>query len=370
MLNGIVSTPMAKNLFSSIKLGPYSLPNRIAMAPMTRNRAGAGHVPTELMATYYRQRVSGGLLITEATQVTPRGIGYPNTPGIHSSEQVEGWKRVVESVHHGGGHIFLQLWHVGRASHPLFQPNGDLPVAPSAIAPKGQLYTPEGMKPFEAPRALELAEIPGIVEDYRQGAKNALDAGFDGVEIHGANGYLPDQFLRDGSNQRTDDYGGPVENRARFLLEVTKAAIDVWGSERVGVRLSPGGAFGDMKDSDSKKTFSHAVSALDALEIAYVHFKESTYDDVRHGGEIVPRDIFRPLFNGAILVNGEYNREKAEAVISSGAADMVAFGKSFLANPDLPKRLQLGLELNEPDPATFYGGTEKGYTDYPAALIS
>jgi N-ethylmaleimide reductase len=361
---------MAKSLFSPIKLGPYRLPNRVVMAPMTRNRAISGHVPNPLAVQYYSQRSSAGLLITEATQVTPRGIGYPNTPGIHSPEQIAGWKPVTEAVHGNNGHIFLQLWHVGRASHPLYQPNGELPVAPSAIAPKGEIYTPEGMKPYETPRALETAEIPGIVDDYRRGAQNALAAGFDGVEIHGANGYLIDQFLRDGTNQRTDDYGGSIENRLRFLLEVTQAAIDVWGADRVGVRLSPGGAFNDMKDSDSTKTFSAAVSALDALEIAYVHFKESTQDDVRHGGEILPCGLFRPLFQGALIANGDYSRDRADALIAAGEADLIAFGKAFLANPDLPRRLQLGLELNTPDTATFYGGTEKGYTDYPASTIS
>ncbi len=361
---------MAKTLFSPIKLGPYSLPNRVVMAPMTRNRAAPNNVPSKMAIQYYGQRASAGLIVTEATQVTPRGIGYPNTPGIHSAEQVDAWKPIVEEVHRNNGHIFLQLWHVGRASHPLFQPNNDLPVAPSAIAPQGQLYTPEGMKAYETPRALALAEIQGIVDDYRQGAQNALAAGFDGVEIHGANGYLPDQFLRDGSNHRTDDYGGPVENRARFLLEVTQAAIDVWGTDRVGVRLSPGGSFNDMKDSDSKKTFGYVVSALDALEIAYVHFKESTHDDQRYGGEIIPSSIFRPMFQGAIMVNGDYSRDRGDAVIAESTADLVSFGRSFLANPDLPARLKTGIELNTPEPATFYGGNEKGYTDYPSAVIS
>ncbi len=361
---------MTKNLFSPIKLGTMTLSNRIVLAPMTRNRAGAGNAPTELGATYYRQRASAGLLITEATQVSPRGVGYPNTPGIHSSEQVAGWRFVTDAVHQTNGRIFLQLWHVGRASHPLFQPNGDLPVAPSSIAPQGQIYTPEGMKPYEAPRALETAEIPELVEAYRTGAKNALEAGFDGVEIHGANGYLPEQFLLDGTNQRTDDYGGSIENRARFLLEITRAAIDVWGANRVGVRLSPGSSFNDMKDSDPEKVFSHVISELDALEIVYVHLKEASEADVRHGGKVIPSSLFRPLFQGALMLNGGYNRDRADAAIASGVADMISFGTSFLANPDLPRRMQIGAELNEPDPRTFYGGTEKGYTDYPAITIS
>jgi len=361
---------MKKDLFSPIKLGPYSLRNRIALAPMTRNRARAGNVPSDLAPLYYGQRASAGLLITEATQVTPRGVGYPNTPGIHTSEQTAGWRPVVEAVHRAGSVIFLQLWHVGRISHPLFQPNGDLPVSPSSIAPKGELNTPEGMKPYVPPRALETSEIPGIVEDYRAGARNALEAGFDGVEVHGANGYLPDQFLRDGTNQRTDAYGGSVENRARFLLEVTQAAIEVWGPDRVGVRLSPSGAFNDMHDSDPEKTFGHVIAALDALEIAYVHLREGSEDDVRHGGKIVPTAIFRTLFQGALIVNGGYNRERADAVIAKGEGDMVSFGTPFIANPDLPRRFQIGAELDEPDSATIYGGGAKGYTDYPALSIS
>jgi len=361
---------MTKNLFSPIKLGPYSLPNRIAMAPMTRCRAGAGNVPSDLAATYYSQRASAGLLITEATQVMPQGMGYLNTPGIHSAEQVAGWRRVVDAVHNAQGRIFLQLWHVGRISHTLFQPDHALPVAPSAIAAKGDHYTPEGPKPFETPRALEASEIPALVEAYRRGAENAKAAGFDGVEIHAANGYLIDQFLEDGTNQRTDAYGGPIENRARFLMEVAQAVIAVWGADRVGVRLSPGGSFNSMSDSDPEKTFGYVVSALDALEIAYIHIRESANVDVRHGAKLIPAAFFRPLFQGAIVVNGGYTRQRADAVISQGEADIVAFGSSFLANPDLPRRLKIDAELNAPDPSTFYGGGEKGYTDYPSLLVS
>jgi N-ethylmaleimide reductase len=264
----------------------------------------------------------------------------------------------------------LQLWHVGRISHPLFQPNRELPVAPSAVRPQGEVSTPEGLKPYETPRVLELSEIPALVEAFRAGARNALEAGLDGVEIHAANGYLIDQFLQDGTNQRTDAYGGSVENRSRFLLEVTQAAVDVWGSDRVGVHLSPSGTFNDMKDSDGEKTFSYAVSALDALEIAYVHLKEGLEADIRHGGKIVPSALFRPLFQGALMVNGGYNRDRADAVIGSGEADMVSFGVPFIANPDLPRRFQIGAELNEADPRTFYSGGEKGYTDYPAITVS
>lgn len=361
---------MNKGLFSPIKVGPYSLPNRIALAPMTRCRAGEGNVPSPLAPLYYSQRASAGLLITEATQVTPMGVGYPHTPGIHSADQVEGWKPVVEAVHHAGSRIFLQLWHVGRISHPSFLPERAQPVAPSAIAAKGTHYTPEGMQPFPVPRALETAEIAGVVEDFRKGAQNALAAGFDGVEIHGANGYLIDQFLRDGTNQRTDEYGGSIENRARLLLEVTQAVIDVWGTDRVGVRLSPDGTFNDMKDSDPAKMFGYAIEQLDGLEIAYVHIREGSKADVRHGATLVPTTTFRPLFQGALIVNEGYNRERGDAVIANGVADMVAFGSSFLANPDLPKRLQSGAELNSPDTKTFYTQGEKGYTDYPVLKVS
>lgn len=360
-----------KHLFAPVKLGPYSLLNRIVLAPMTRCRARSGNVPSELAPTYYGQRATAGLLITEGSQVSPRGVGYPNTPGIHTAEQVAGWRPVVDAVHRANSRIFLQLWHVGRVSHPLFQPNGETPIAPSAIAPKGEIQTPEGAKPFVVPRALEASEIPGVVEEFRTGAKNALEAGFDGVEIHGANGYLLDQFLEDGTNQRTDDYGGPVENRMRLLLEVTQAAIDVWGSSRVGVRLSPGGTFNDMNDSEPEKTFGTAIAALDSLEILYVHLRQRSEEDLRrHGGKIIPSSLFRPLFQGALILNGGYNRERAAAAIAKGDADLVAFGSSFIANPDLPRRLQIGAELNDPDPATFYGGDAKGYTDYPTLVVS
>lgn len=354
------------NLHSDYELGPLRLPNRLVMAPMTRNRAGADNVPTELAARYYAQRASAGLIVTEATQVAPEGVGYPGTPGIHSREQAAGWNRVTDAVHRAGGRIFLQLWHVGRISHPLFQPGGALPVAPSAIAPAGQLYTPEGMKPYVTPRALETDEIPGIVAQFRRGAANALEAGFDGVELHGANGYLPDQFLRDGTNRRADAYGGTVENRARFLLEAARALIDVWGADRVGVRLSPSGTFNDMKDASPLSTFGYAMRALDRLGVVYVHLVEGGEAEVRHGGTIVPTDRLRPLFRRTLIVNGGYDRERAEAVIGAGRADLVSFGRLFLANPDLPRRLRTGAPLNAPDQDTFYGGDAKGYTDYPA----
>lgn len=355
------------SLFSPIQLGAYTLPNRIVMAPLTRNRAGEGNVPTELNAIYYAQRSSAGLLISEATQVTPYGQGYPATPGIHSPAQVEGWKAVTNAVHARGGRIFLQLWHVGRISHPSLQPGGVLPVAPSAIAPEaGEAMTYEGSKPFVTPRALEIEELPGIVEAYRQGAANALAAGFDGIEVHGANGYLLDQFLRDGTNKRTDAYGGSVENRARLLLEVTEAVVGVWGADRVGVRLSPSSTFNSMTDSDPKATFGYAVDALNRFGLAYLHLLEPSEADERHGGILIPTAFFRPLFKGTLMVNWDYDRDKANAAIASGAADLVSFGKLFIANPDLPERFQANASLNEPDPSTFYGGGEEGYIDYPA----
>jgi len=353
-----------KDLFSPIQLGRYELPNRIVMAPLTRNRAGEGNVPLEMHVTYYTQRASAGLIITEATQVDPQGVGYPHTPGIHSQAQVDAWKSVTDSVHAQGGRIFLQLWHVGRVSHPSFH-DGELPIAPRAIAPQGEAMTYEGMQPFVTPRALETEEIPDIIEQFRRGAQNALTAGFDGVEVHGANGYLLDQFLRDGTNQRQDAYGGSIENRARLLLEVTQAAIDVWGSDRVGVRLSPSSTFNDMSDTDPRATFGYTVRALNGLNLAYLHLLEPSEADLRHGGTAIPTQEFRPLYDGNLMVNWDYDKAKGNAAIAAGDADLVSYGKLFIANPDLPKRFRLDAPLNEPDPSTFYGGDEHGYTDYP-----
>ncbi len=353
------------DLFTPIQLGPYTLPNRIVLAPLTRNRAGAGNVPTEMNATYYAQRATAGLLITEASQVSPQGMGYPATPGIHSPEQVTGWRLVSNAVHARGGRIFLQLWHVGRISHPSLQPGGALPVAPSAIRAEGEAQTYEGPKPFVTPRALETAEIPGIVEQFRQGAENALSAGFDGVEIHGANGYLLDQFLRDGTNQRTDNYGGSIENRARLHLEVTEAVVGVWGADRVGIRLSPSGTFNSMHDSKPKATFGYLVEALNRFGLAYLHLLEPSEADIRHGGTSIPTSYFRPIFQGNLITNWGYDRDKGDAVIASGDANLVSFGTLFLANPDLPERFKLNAPLNQPDSTTFYGGDEKGYIDYP-----
>lgn len=335
------------------------------MAPLTRNRAESGNVPGPMNATYYAQRATAGLIIAEATQVSPQGVGYFSTPGIHSPEQVAGWRLVTDAVHERGGRIFLQLWHVGRISHPSLQPGGELPVAPSAIAAKGEAMTYSGPRPFVTPRALETHEVPDIVEQFRQGAENALAAGFDGVEIHGANGYLLDQFLRDGTNQRTDHYGGSIENRARLHLEVTEAVVSVWGADRVGMRLSPSGTFNSMHDSNPKATFGYLVEALNRFDLAYLHLLEPSEADIRYGGTASPNSYFRPLFKGNLMTNWDYDREKGNAVIASGDADLVSFGKLFIANPDLPERFRLNAPLNQPDPATFYGGDEKGYIDYP-----
>lgn len=353
------------NLFSPYKLGDLELPNRIIMAPLTRNRAGEGNVPGKINATYYAQRATAGLIISEASQISPQGLGYPGTPGIHSPEQIAGWKLITEAVHQQGGRIFLQLWHVGRISHPDLQPDGALPVAPSAIAAKGEAATYEGMKPHVTPRALETTEIPGIVEQYRKATENALKAGFDGVEIHSANGYLLDQFLRDGTNQRTDQYGGSIENRARLVMEVTEAVVAVAGAGRVGVRLSPSGTFNDMHDSNPLATFGYVAEALNRFGLAYLHIVEVMGADLRHGGTEVPTSALRDRFTGTLMVNGGYDLERGNAVLSSKQADLVSFGIPFIANPDLPQRFAMNAPLNPADSATFYGGGEKGYIDYP-----
>ena len=353
------------DLFTPIQLGRYTLPNRIIMAPLTRCRAGEGSVPTSLNVDYYRQRASAGLIISEASQVSQQGQGYPATPGIYSPEQIAGWKLVTDAVHQQNGRIFLQLWHVGRSSHSSFQPGGALPVAPSAIAIEGELLTDQGMKPYETPRALERDEISGIVEQFRQGAENALEAGFDGVEIHGANGYLLDQFLRDGANKRTDDYGGSIENRARLQLEITEAVVGVWGNDRVGIRLSPSSTFNGMSDSNPEATFGYSVEQLNRFNLAYLHLLEPGESDLRHGGHAVPTAYFRPIYRGNLMANWDYDQAKANAAIASGSADLISFGKAFIANPDLPERFKLNAPLNPPDPDTFYGGGEHGYTDYP-----
>jgi N-ethylmaleimide reductase len=353
------------DLFTPFRLGPLALPNRIVMAPMTRNRAGPGDAPTELNATYYAQRAGAGLIVAEASQVSPEGLGYPHTPGIYSDAQIAGWKLVTDAVHAAGGRIFLQLWHVGRISHPSLQPDGALPVAPSAIAPAGQAWTLDGMKPYVTPRALETAEIPGIVAQYRQGAANAKAAGLDGVEVHAAHGYLLDQFLRDKTNHRTDKYGGSAENRARLVVEVMEAVASVWGGDRAGVHLSPTNlAFNDISDSDPAQTFATAVRALDQLGLAYLHLVEPGPADPIGPGPRLDAAFFRPLWHSALVVNKAYDLDRANAALRSGAADLISFATLFIANPDLPERLRRGAPFNPPERKTYYGGGAAGYTDY------
>ena len=345
------------NLFIPVKIGELNLPNRIIMSPLTRCRASEGRIPNRMMAEYYSQRASAGLIMSEATSVAPMGVGYPDTPGIWSKEQVEGWKLVTKAVHAAGGRIFLQLWHVGRISDPVYL-NGELPVAPSAIAPAGHVNQIRPLKPFVTPRALELSEIPAIIEAYRKGADNAKAAGFDGVEIHGANGYLLDQFLQDGTNKRTDRYGGTIENRARLMLEVTDAVISVWSSGRVGMHLAPRGDAQDMKDSNPRVTFGYVAEQLGKRHIAFICTRESL-------GLNRLSPSLKKIFGGALIANEGFNQISAEAEIQSGQADAVAFGKLFIANPDLPARFATKAPLNAPVPETFYGSGPKGYTDYP-----
>lgn len=344
-------------LFEPLKLGAITLPNRIIMAPLTRSRSGAARIPNELMKEYYTQRVSAGLILTEATSVTPMGVGYADTPGIWSDEQVVGWKKITESVHKAGGRIFLQLWHVGRISDPIFL-NGELPVAPSAIQPKGHVSLVRPEKPYVTPRALELSEIPEIIEQYRKGAENAKKAGFDGVEIHGANGYLLDQFLQDKTNTRADIYGGSIENRARLMLEVTDAVISVWGKDRVGMHLAPRADAHDMGDSDLEATFTYVGRELGKRGIAFIAAREA------EGADSLGSKI-KAAFGGVYIANEKFTRESAEAIIEKGNADAVAFGQAFIANPDLPQRFAARAPLNSPDFSTFYSGGSKGYTDYP-----
>lgn len=352
----------ATSLLQPLQVGELHLPSRVVMAPMTRNRADADDAPHALNVEYYRQRAGAGLIIAEASQVSPQGKGYPRTPGIYSEKQVAGWRNVADAVHGAGGRIFLQLWHVGRISHPVTQQGGALPVAPSAIAPNGQAVTDSGLKDFVTPRALETAEITGIVEQFRKGAANAKAAGFDGVEIHGANGYLIDQFLRDGTNKRTDSYGGSLEKRARFLREVTEAVAGVWGGDRVGVRLSPLGDFNSMSDSDPAKTFGYAAEVLGRYGLAYLHIVEGGHES---GEGMLDWAELKRRFGGVYIANGGYDRESAIAVLASGRADLVSFATPYIANPDLAERFRLGAPLAQSDRATFYGGDARGYTDYP-----
>jgi 2,4-dienoyl-CoA reductase-like NADH-dependent reductase (Old Yellow Enzyme family) len=344
-------------LFDPIALGDLALNNRIIMAPLTRCRADAGRVPSDLMVEYYRQRASAGLILTEATSVTPMGVGYPNTPGIWSAEQIQGWRTVTDAVHAAGGKIVLQLWHVGRISDPIYL-DGQLPVAPSALKPAGHVSLVRPKKEYETPRALETAEIAGVIEAYRKGAENAKEAGFDGVELHAANGYLIDQFLQSRTNQRTDAYGGPLENRARLLLEVTDALIGVWGAGRVGVHLAPRGDSHDMGDDNPAQTFGYVARELGKRKIAFLFTREHPGDD-----SLTPQ--LKQQFGGALIANERFTKEQGNAWLAEGKADAIGFGVPFIANPDLVKRLEQDAPLNEPKFETFYGSSPEGYIDYP-----
>jgi N-ethylmaleimide reductase len=357
-------------LLSRYRLGEIELKNRLVMSPMTRSRAVDRNVQNPLAAAYYAQRATAGLIVSEATQVSPQGVGYIRTPGIHSREQLAGWRQVTDAVHRAGGTIFAQLWHVGRISHPDFH-DGELPVAPSAIAADGEVFTHRGRTKMVTPRALEAHEVPGIVEQFRRGAEHAKAASFDGVELHGANGYLLDQFLRDGANRRRDAYGGSIRNRARFPLEVTEAVIGVWGADRVGYKISPNGAFNSMSDSDPVATYSYFADELSKLGIVYLHATEGV------AGPMAPppgtqrvAPVLRTRFAGTLILNGGYDAESANAAIARQDADLIAFGVPFLANPDLPERYLRQAPLNAPDPATFYAGEARGYVDYPALVES
>ena len=360
-----MSNNQAAALMQPYNLGPLALPHRVAMAPLTRNRADADNAPHELNVEYYRQRASAALIVTEATQVSAMGVGYPGTPGIYSEAQQAGWSKVTSAVHDAGGRIFAQLWHVGRISHPDLLPDNATPVAPSAVRPAGQASTLNGPKDYVTPRALDADELPGIVGDYRHAAQAAKDAGFDGVEIHNANGYLLDQFLRSGSNQRKDDFGGSIANRARFPLMVAQAVCDVWGADRVGLRVSPVGTFNDMSDEDPDATFGYFAEELNALGLIYLHVSEPGQSDFKRGAIQFPAKKFRSVFKNTLIANGGYTRQAALDVLNAGDADLIAFGRPFIANPDLPERLFRDAALNEPDPSTFYGGDAHGYTDYP-----
>lgn len=356
-------------LFSAISIGPYQLGHRVVMAPLTRMRSDPGDIPNDMMVEYYSQRTTkGGLIITEATPVSIRGYGYAKAPGIYSDDQIAGWKKITDAVHAKGGFIFMQLWHVGRQSSVALQPNGDSPLAPSAIQAEGHAYTTTGAVPFSMPRALEIEEIPAIIEEFRAGAARALTAGFDGVELHGANGYLPDQFLQDGSNKRTDAYGGPIENRARLMLELTDALVSVWGEGRVGVRIAPSGTYGSMYDSNPDATFGYLAEQMNKFKLAYLHIVEPRV----YGAEIliegqppVASEHLRNIFKGTIIAAGGFKHESAEAILTDGHADLVAFGRDFISNPDLPARMMRGLPLNSYDRNSFYGGDRRGYIDYP-----
>ena len=364
-------------LFQPVRLGRYNLPHRMVMAPLTRSRARQpGNVPSALNACYYAQRASAALIVTEATQVSQQGQGYAWTPGIHSREQIEGWRLVTDAVHKAGGLIFLQLWHVGRISHPSLQPDGMLPVAPSAIKPRGEAFIEnengEGeLVPFVTPRALQIEEMPYLVRQYARGSRNALEAGFDGVEVHAANGYLFDQFINSSTNRRTDAYGGPIENRMRLLIDVVEAVSDVWGQDHVGVRLSPLGPFNDMGDDDPETTFGRVAEKLNGGALAYLHIvNPAIVGAIEKGIEPDPGalrmlELMRERYRGTLIIAGGFDQQTAEAWLRQGKADLIAFGRKFLANPDLPERFRSHASLNADDPSTYYGGGAKGYTDYP-----
>ena len=354
----------ASKLFEPYKLGAATLTNRSVMAPLTRNRAIAGYVPNPLAVEYYGQRASAGLLITEASQVSQQGQGYQDTPGIYTKEQVAGWRKVTDRVHERGGHIYLQLWHVGRISHTSLQQNDGAPVAPSAVRAKGKTFVGGTFVDVSEPRALELGEIPGVIDSFKRASANAIEAGFDGVEIHGANGYLLDQFAKDGANKRIDAYGGSIENRARLMIEVSKAVASEVGADRTGIRLSPVTPANDVSDSNSQPLFDHIVDQLNALKLVYIHVIEGATGGPR---DIAPFDYdsLRKRFSGTYIANNGYDFKLATEVLEKNKADLIAFGKLFISNPDLVERLKLGAPLNDFDKATFYGGGAKGYTDYP-----
>jgi N-ethylmaleimide reductase len=358
-----MSTPT--KLFEPYKLGPITLPNRLVMAPLTRNRAVEGFVPSPLASEYYGQRASAGLLITEASQVSQQGQGYQDTPGIYSKEQVAGWRKVTDRVHERGGRIFIQLWHVGRISHTSLQVNNGAPVAPSAIRAKGKTFVGGTFADVSEPRALALDEIPGIIESFKQATANALAAGFDGVEVHGANGYLLEQFAKDGTNKRTDAYGGSIENRAKLMLEISKVVAAEAGADRTGIRISPVSPANDISESNPQALFDYIVDHLNALKLTYIHVIEGATGGAR---DFAPFDFgsLRKRFKGAYIANNGFDFDLATKALAADQADLIAFGKPFISNPDLVERLQRGAPLNDYDKNTFYGGGAKGYTDYPA----
>lgn len=357
--------PATNPLLTSYQLGDLELPNRVVMAPLTRSRAGKGNAPTDLNATYYRQRASAGLIISEGTQISKQGVGYPWTPGIYTGQQVKGWQKVTEAVHEAGGRIFAQLWHVGRVSLPRYH-DGAKPVAPSAVRPEGEIFTVDGMKPLKKPRSLATREIPDIIDDYRQAAANAVDAGFDGVELHGSNGFLIEQFIKDGTNKRKDRYGGSLANRVRFVLEVIEAVESEVGARRTGIRFSPCGTSQGIYDTNPGRTYRYILEQLNSFNLAYVHLEEAKKDV--SAMENYPSDVadyYRSSYNGTIITSVNYDQQSGRRAIKQGKADLVAYGRLFLANPDLPERFAANAPLNEPDRATFYGGDEEGYIDYP-----